>query len=126
MNKKIEIKQPYVTENGSLYRLNADIYEDGNLYQLFAEVEETYSQYLCTDRSDAFLYLALPVALRKGYDIYCEAPVTEQFLHNINEILIPHLVRGDKRLQPVTVHAPTINVLEISRGGGRNWYFLWR
>lgn len=113
----IEIKRPYVTKNGSLHRLNADIYEAGKPCCLFVEVEEQYAQYFCTDLSDAFLYLILPVALRKGYDIYCEAPVTEQFLHNINEILIPHLVRGDKRLHSIAVYAPTVNIFPKMQGG---------
>ena len=31
-----------------------------------------------------------------GQDIYCETPVTEALLHNINEVLIPTLASGSK------------------------------
>ena len=107
MDKKIYIQKPYITQENNLFRINAMVTENGVNHLLFAEVEEKYAMYLCTERADAFLYLVLPVALQEGYDIYSEAPVTEIFLHNINEILIPHLVMGDSRIHPIHIFAHT-------------------
>lgn len=111
MDKKIYIQRPYITRENDLFRINALVTENGVDHLLFAEVEEQYAKYLCKERADAFLYLVLPVALREGYDIYSEVPVTENFLHNINEILIPHLVMGDNKIHPIHIFAQTENEL---------------
>lgn len=104
----IRIGKPYITynEDGSLCKYNVEINENGKIYNLFSEVEIEYEKYICIERSDAALYLVLPAALREGCDIYCEAPVTEQFLHNICEIMIPQLSLGDSRIRPINIYAP--------------------
>ena len=43
--------------------------------------------------------------MRSGKDIVCGAPVTEQFLHNLNEVLIPQLSAHDPRLYRTQVIA---------------------
>src|SRR5690606_25109862 len=35
----------------------------------------------------------------------CEAPVTEMFLHNLQEILVPHLCKYDRRLHQTSILA---------------------
>lgn len=103
---EIRIGKPYITKEGSTAIIQSDIVENGKEMKLFCQVYEEYEQYLCDERSDAFVVITLPLAIRKGYDIYCEAPVTEELLHNINTILIPHLVMGDSKLHPIKVIAP--------------------
>ena len=107
---KIIIKRSYVKEHNGLYRMITPIIENGNEYEVYVEVEEEYSKYLCVERADAQVYLTLPVAVREGYDIYSETPVTEMFLHNLKEILIPHLVLGDKRIYPSKIYAETSDI----------------
>lgn len=109
MEKYIHIGQPYIESYPNVDRINCVIDENGKEYTLYAEVEKEYGRYLCTERSDAYLGLVLPIALREGYDIYCEAPVTERLLHNFQEILIPHLCLGDSRLTEITIHAEADN-----------------
>jgi hypothetical protein len=43
--------------------------------------------------------------MRTGHDIACEAPVSDQFLLNISDNLIPHLVKYDQRMHHVTINA---------------------
>lgn len=106
---EIRIGRPYITKKGNTAVIQSDIVENGKEMKLFCQVYEEYEQYLCDERSDAFVVITLPLAIRKGYDIICEAPVTEALLHNINTILIPHLVMGDSRLHPIKVIAPVDN-----------------
>ena len=54
--------------------------------------QSIFSIYSTTEGSDAFAYLVLPIAMREKLDIVCEAPMTEMFLHNLNEILIPQFL----------------------------------
>lgn len=106
---KIIIKKSFVEENNGLYRMNTPIIENGKEYNVYVEVEKQYSDYLTPERADAQVYLALPIAVREGYDIYSEMPVTEMFLHNLNEVLIPHLALGDSRIHKIEIHAATDN-----------------
>lgn len=101
----ITIKTPYITTLESSARLSADIVIDGNTKTLWCETSADYRQFLLSERSDAFLCVVLPFAMRAGKDIICEAPVTEQFLHNLREILIPQLCSHDPRLHPTKIIA---------------------
>lgn len=116
MENYIHIGRPIIENLPDVDRITCIIDESGKEYTLYAEVEKEYGQYLCTERSDAYLCLVLPIALREGYDIYCDMPVTERLLHNFQEILIPHLCLGDSRLKEITIHADTDNV-PIGGGG---------
>jgi hypothetical protein len=104
-NKFITISRPYVTNSKSAARLNADVLIDGQTKTLWCEADKIYQQFLLSERADAFLCVLLPFAIRSGQDIVCEAPVTEQFLHNLNEILIPLLCAHDPRLYRTQVIA---------------------
>lgn len=104
----IYIFAPYVKKSGEgLYRLCADIRIGEALETVFVETEEAYKDFLVYERADAFVFLTLPIAIREGYNIISAAPVTEMFLHNLNNILIPALAKGDVRVKPIQVIAPS-------------------
>ncbi|NJL07911.1 MAG: hypothetical protein HC900_06345 [Methylacidiphilales bacterium] len=103
--KEIIIPHAYITDSEFTSRLNADVRIDGKLQTLWCEVSKLYRQFLLSERADAFLCALLPFAMRSGKDIICEAPVTEQFLHNLNEILIPQLCTHDRRLHRTRIIA---------------------
>ena len=103
--KQITISRPYVGVTGSTARLSADIFIDNQIKNLYCETDSKYSKYLLSERADAFLTAILPFAMRSGKDIVCEAPVSEQFLHNLNEILIPQLCSHDERLHETKITA---------------------
>lgn len=96
--KNIVIGRPFITVSEDSARLSAEVLIDGKTTTLWCETQKNYRQFLLSERSDAFLSALVPLAMRSGKDIVCEAPVTEQFLHNLNEILIPHLSNHDLRL----------------------------
>ena len=78
--------------------MSADIDIDGEVKTLWCEVANQYGEYLLWERSDAFLSAVLPLAMRQGKNIVCKAPLTEEFLHNLTEILVPQLCKYDSRL----------------------------
>ncbi|MGQ4275120.1 hypothetical protein [Terrihabitans sp. B22-R8] len=104
-DKNITISLPYVTATDDKVSLNADVKIDGESKTLWCETSAAYRQFLLFERSDAFLCALLPLAMRTGKDIVCDAPVTEEFLHNINEILIPQLCAHDSRLHRTFIKA---------------------
>jgi hypothetical protein len=104
-DSSIVVQRPYVTTTDEVARLSADIIIDGQTKTLWCETSKTYQQFLLQERSDAFLSVLVPFAMRSGKDIVCESPVTEQFLHNLNEILIPQLCTHDSRLHRTQIKA---------------------
>jgi hypothetical protein len=97
-NKEIIVHAPKIQSSFSEARLSADIEIDGEKKEIWCETSMIYQQFLLSERSDAFVTVLLPLAMRTGKNIVCEAPVTQFFLHNLNEILIPHLCSHDTRL----------------------------
>lgn len=111
-NREIFISCPYVTVSESKVRLNADYTLDGKVGTIWCEVDAEYQEFLLVERADAFLCALIPFAIRARKDIVCEAPVTEQLLHNVREVLIPQLCLHDGRLYKTEVRArPDCSVL---------------
>lgn len=105
----IILRKPFIehTQYGTA-RMFADIIEPNRpVFRAFIEVEKEYERYLTPERGDWLLYLAFPVAIRTGYDIVCEVPVTEMLLHNIVEILMPHFLIGDTNSKKFNIYADT-------------------
>lgn len=113
----ITILPPYITQADGSAKLNADILIDGIARTLWCETDAAYADYLLVERSDAFLCAILPFAMRARKDIECLAPVTEQFLHNLTEILIPQLCAHDDRLYaPKIIAAGDASILPSGNG----------
>ena len=101
----VRINSPYVETFGDVARLSAEIIVDGKSRTLWCETPANFSNYLLHERSDAFLCALLPWAMRAGKNIVSEAPVSEYFLHNVNEVLVPNLSNNDHRLFATRVMA---------------------
>lgn len=105
----IHVGRPYVEDRGAVCRLVADITMEAKTQKLWFEVPTEYREYLCTERSDAFLIGILPLAMRFYEDITLDAPVTEELLYNIEKELIPSLAYSSKNLYESKVYAKTEN-----------------
>lgn len=53
--------------------------------------ESEYSQFTCNEVADGVIVMLLPFAIRGGYDIESEAPVTEELFYRLQYQLIPQL-----------------------------------
>ena len=106
---EVRIAKPRVEAIGDRARLVASIWssEFGEARDVWLEVDLEYAEYLCHERSDAFLVGMLRYALGKGYDIKCEAPVTEELLYNIRTYLVPSLSKARDAIYPVQIFAET-------------------
>ena len=115
----LRIEQPKiinVDENHS--RLSCDIYIDNDLHNVWFEVEKEYEQYLCTERSDAFVIGLLSWAMRLNHNIECVAPVTDELLYNIRTYVIPSLTKYGKTLHDIKIKANMAPALETAGGVG--------
>lgn len=103
----ITIGTPYVEINKENARLICDIsFSSSNeSIPIWIEVNHEYVQYLCDERSDAFLILLLPLAMQRSEDITCKTPVTEELLYNITTYLIPSLAKHSEQLYATKIYA---------------------
>ena len=101
----LHIGRPAVVRNGGRARLTAPIRCGGKDSPVWFEVEERYGDYLCAERSDAFLIGLLNHAMREHLDIECEAPVGAQLLYQIRTYLVPALVRASHALREPKIAA---------------------
>lgn len=91
--KTFIIKKPYIIENDKCARLEAVIKCEEFEKIHFFEVQKEYSQYLCFERSDAFVVSLLYFAMVNGYNIECEVPMSEKLYYQLTRILIPSMVK---------------------------------
>lgn len=85
--------------------LSTEIDIDDAPKEVRISVADEYGKFLSPERADYALAGMLAYALRKKHDIICEAPVTDELLYNIRELLIPTFVRTDTRNYSVKIQA---------------------
>ncbi|MCI5874690.1 MAG: hypothetical protein PUJ55_11440 [Clostridiales bacterium] len=114
----IRIGRPYIETKHTVCRLIVDITMETETQKWWFEVPAEYKEYLCTERSDAFLIGILPLAMRFYEDITLDAPVTEELLFNIESELIPSLANSSKNLYPCKIFAETEAALVNEKAWG--------
>jgi len=117
----IRLSTPSVLTDNGKSRMAVDIDIDGQKSNLWFEVDDHYGQYLCSERSDAFVVGLLNYAMRHGHDIYCSAPVGEDLYYQITHYLIDALVKGSRgpeetRLKHIDIHAAIDSDIPPSAG----------
>lgn len=120
----ITLHQGHVSDDNGVSTLATEIDIGDDKREVRLSVDSEYGKYFSPERADYALVGMLAYALRNKHDIVCEAPVTDELLYNIQEILIPTFVRTDARNYPVKIQADIAPPLEkipfnqMSRGGG--------
>ena len=113
----IYLDNPYIETGEKSSRLICDVLINNSIERkVWFEVENKYAEYLCSERCDAYVVGLLNYAMRLGHNIKSVAPITESLLYNINEYLMPALLRNDKRLKRIKIEAP-VEVLPLKNAG---------
>ena len=119
----IKIHQGHVTEAEGVATLTTEIDIDDKKRVVRLSVAPEYGKYFSPERADYALAGMLAYAFRNKHDIICEAPVTDELLYNIREVLLPTFTRTDNRVYPVQIQAdmaPPLEKLDVAkatRGG---------
>ncbi len=121
----ITIHQGYVTDSDGVSTLHTEIdFGNDDKREVLISVAEEYGKFLSPERADyALIGLFVRAMKRNEREIICEAPVTEELLYNIKEILIPTLIHSDRRNYATKIQAeiaPPLDKLPFSkilRGG---------
>lgn len=113
----IKIHQGRVLEAEGVSTLSTVIEIDGAPKDVRISVSNEYGKFLSPERADYALVGMLAFALRNRHDIICEAPVTDELLYNVRELLLPTFIRTDTRNYPVKIQAdiaPPLNKLDLA------------
>lgn len=113
----LRIGKIYTHRTDGQARLCADISRNGRGITLWFGVEESQEDFLCTQRSDAFVMALLPAAMRGGHRIICETPMSQRLHYQLTNYLIPSLCTAGDWYHPVTIQAP-LTAEKISNKGG--------
>ncbi|MDH6342248.1 hypothetical protein M2480_001566 [Parabacteroides sp. PFB2-12] len=114
----IKIGKPRIEPNGnSLTRLVSDIFVDGEKKTVWAEVDNRYKDYLCDERSDAFVIGILHYAMKNNHDIICEAPMGESLYYQITTYLIDSFSKANPRMYAIRLEAD-VDEEELPCGSG--------
>lgn len=133
--KSLVIGRPYITNIGRVFRLQSEILSDSFKKTYYFEVEENYGKYLCFERSDAFVVGLLYFSMVHGFNIICEAPLSERLYYQLTNTYIPNMSRQDPELfKEITITAqldskPIMNIGGVGAsvsGGVDSFYTILR
>lgn len=102
----LKIGETYLHRTDGQVRLCADISLNGKSTTLWFGVDEGNENYLCVERSDAFVMALLATAMRGGYEITCQTPMSERLHYQLTNYLLPTLCDASNVYHPVKIHAP--------------------
>lgn len=106
MRDSLIIGKPYVKKENGKARLYSDIKLSGQLIDSFwYEVEERYIEYLCYERTDAFVVNLLLYAMEHDYDIVCEQVMSERLYYQMTEYLIPCIAQNISKYHHINIIA---------------------
>ena len=113
----LKIGKIYRKQMGDQSRLCADISLNGRSTTLWFGVDVQHEIYLCEERSDAFVMALLPAAMRSGYEIVCQTPMSERLHYQLSNYLIPTLCDAGDLYHPVKITAPLTAERIVNQGG---------
>ena len=102
----LNIGELYLQHTDGQVRLCADVALNGRGTTLWFGVDEKQGDYLCGDRSDAFVMALLPTAMRTGQDIVCQTPMSERLHYQLEQLLIPSVCAAGTLYHPIHIQAP--------------------
>lgn len=87
-------------------------YINENSFNLWYSVPCRYKEYLCFERSDAFVVALLYFAMLSGEDIKSLVPITDKLLYQITQYIIPSLCKEKDGFRKISISAEEIGEIE--------------
>lgn len=99
-----------IVSDGMRTRLTYSIRKDNARYELYYETDSSFGQYFCHEIADGVLVSILSYAMRGGYDIISEVPVSEDLYYQIVYQMIPNFCACDDRTYATKITCAHIEV----------------
>lgn len=114
MSKSIVINSVFKSKNSDRARLSFNIIlKDENetikSSDLWFETKSEYYDFLCEELIDGVAIIMLSYAMRGGYDIVSEIPISEELYYNLAYHVIPQLCSYNKDVHPTCIKAPVVH-----------------
>lgn len=113
----LTIGNTYLIHKDGQARLCADLTLNGKGTTLWFGVAEAQEAYLCAERSDAFVMALLPSAMRGGYDIAFQTPMSERLHYQLSHYLIPTVCDAGDLYHPIKLSGPLTSERIANCGG---------
>lgn len=113
----LTIGNTYLIHKDGQARLCADLTLNGKGTTLWFGVDTANEAYLCTERSDAFVMALLPTAMRGGYDIAFQTPMSERLHYQLSHYLIPTVCDAGDLYHPIKLIGPLTSEPVANCGG---------
>ncbi len=130
MKGTIKISAPYVKHIesdifGPAVRIAADVNMTNpntgvnETRPLYFDFERRYEEYLCPERSDAFVMGLLSSAMENDFNIEFETPMTDRLFYQMNDDYLPMMAKYNANypLYDIRLSGPVTSV-ELRTGGG--------
>lgn len=109
----ITIGKPYIEQRGDKTYLLSFVKDTGigKEWELWYSVENEYGKYLCHEVADAFLLVMLQLAMKSHQNIKVEAPISNVFMYNLKNTIMPMLksVIPDSRIVDIEANTTEID-----------------
>ena len=128
----IRIGKPYLSsvDGSNRTRLCSVVLFDNEPREIYYEVNRQFSEYLCTERADAFLLGLLPYAMVLGLDIDVEGEISERLYFQLSGLFIPALASYTKYFKRIDISCslnhdtlPTAGAIGTGFSGGVDSFY---
>ena len=108
--------KPYLSFDDDKVFLNCDVIINNEIKTFWFKYDKKFEKYLVTESNEAFVLSFLPYCMKKGINIKSEHPINEVFKYQIEEYLMPALVRNIKSYKKIEIQAPVNNIVYQGKG----------
>lgn len=110
------LSKPYITKMDDKIRINVDIESNNKIKTIWYECDQTFEEYICTERLDGFIVTLMLYAMKNGEDIICQEKISEKLYYQITNFLIPTLTKNIKEYKNIKIEAQLSNEKLNSKG----------
>lgn len=108
---EVLIEKPYIEENDKCTRVVANIKGLEKEYKIWYEVDNSYKEFLCTERVDAFIVGLLPLFMTYSNNenplvVKSETLMSEQLYYQLVSHYIPTLIKETDRYFNIKINCP--------------------
>lgn len=102
----LNIGKSYIEKKDGNSRLCADLTIGNRRTTMWFGIESEHEDWLSLGRADPFVMAMLPAAMREGYEIVCEDPMSERLHYQFTNELIPTLAFSGELYHKIKISSP--------------------
>ncbi|APC49676.1 hypothetical protein BME96_16420 [Virgibacillus halodenitrificans] len=114
----LTIHPPTLIKTNDHVRIQATFETEAGNKELWFSVPNTYSAYLLEDRGDAFLVGLLLLAMKNGWDIKINCPISERLYYTLTNYLIKALHLAMPHLKEINLFPKELDSSQVEQANG--------